>query len=39
LRDNTKDLEHLFEKNLNGIFFMFPPSVGEKHFLVEQNEV
>jgi hypothetical protein len=35
LRDNTKDLEHLFEGNLNGIFLMFPPSVGEKHFFGE----
>jgi hypothetical protein len=39
LRDNTKDLEHLFEENLNEIFLMFSPSVGEKYFLVEQNEV
>jgi hypothetical protein len=39
LRDNTKDLEHLFEGNLNEIFFMFPSSVGEKKILVEQNKV
>jgi hypothetical protein len=32
LRDNTKHLEHLFVENLNRIFFMFSPSVGEKYF-------
>jgi hypothetical protein len=32
LRDNTKELEHLFEGNLNRMFLVFSPSVGEKHF-------
>jgi hypothetical protein len=25
-------LEHLFDENLSGIFLVFPPNVGVKHF-------
>jgi hypothetical protein len=32
LRDNTKELEHLFKGNLNGMFLVFPSSVGEFFF-------
>ena len=36
LRDSNKNLEHLFGGwNLSGIFFMFTPSVGVKHFWVD----
>ena len=37
LRDNNKNLEHLFGgwKTYQTCFFMFTPSIGVEHFLVD----
>jgi hypothetical protein len=35
LRDSNKNLKHLFCSNLYGIFLVFSPSVGVKHFWMD----